>query len=194
MRNKYIFEFTRNYVKSGLKIIFIILKCAHNITKDLTNTVSLKRSLSVHHVNLTILKKFTLFLDNWSNEKWQTSFLFFALCELKWWKVLKQTQKWQQQVRDLPVTKANIAVIFVWLLSTQEEGGKEFHCFLTDQHLLVFALSLCSHSLASIMLLAYNRENTCWSRGRCLWISEFSDWGPRIFHRGNQRTFTIFLE
>lgn len=58
------FEFIRNYVKSGLKIIFIILKCAHNITKDLTNTVSLKRSLSVHHVNLKILKKLTLFSDN----------------------------------------------------------------------------------------------------------------------------------
>lgn len=121
-------------------------------------------------------------------------FLFFALYELKWWKVLKQTQKWQQQVRDLPVTKANIAVILVCLLSTQEEGGKEFHCFLTDQHLLVFIQSLCSHSLAFIMLLAYNRETTCWSRGRCLWILELSDWGPRIFYRDNDRTFTIFLE
>lgn len=30
------FEFIRNYVKSGLKIIFIILKCARNVTKDLT--------------------------------------------------------------------------------------------------------------------------------------------------------------
>lgn len=27
------FEFIRNYVKLGLKIIFIILKCAHNITE-----------------------------------------------------------------------------------------------------------------------------------------------------------------
>jgi hypothetical protein len=58
------FEFIRNYVKSGLKIIFIILKCAHNMTKDLTNSLFLKRSLSVPCVNLTILKKFTLFLDN----------------------------------------------------------------------------------------------------------------------------------
>lgn len=58
------FEFIRNYVKSGLKIIFIILKCAHNMTKDLTNTLFLKRSLSVLCVNLTLLKKFILFLDN----------------------------------------------------------------------------------------------------------------------------------
>lgn len=57
------FEFIRNYVKSGLKIIFIILKRAHN--KGLNqHFVFLKRSLSVHHVNLTILKKFTLFLDS----------------------------------------------------------------------------------------------------------------------------------
>lgn len=40
MRDKYIFEFIRDYDKSRLKIIFIILKCAHNITKDLTNTLS----------------------------------------------------------------------------------------------------------------------------------------------------------
>lgn len=58
------FEFIRNYVKPGLKIIFIILKCAHNMTTDLTNTLFLKRSLSVLCVNLTLLKKFTLFLDN----------------------------------------------------------------------------------------------------------------------------------
>lgn len=64
MRNKYMFEFIRNYVKSGLKIIFIILKCAHNMTKDLTNTLFLKGSLSVPCVNLPLLKKFTLFLDN----------------------------------------------------------------------------------------------------------------------------------
>lgn len=37
------FEFIRNYVKLGLKIIFIILKCAHNIT-DLTNTIFVRRS------------------------------------------------------------------------------------------------------------------------------------------------------
>lgn len=42
MRDKYIFEFIRDYDKSRLKIIFIILKCAHNITKDLTNTLSWK--------------------------------------------------------------------------------------------------------------------------------------------------------
>lgn len=65
---------------------------------------------------------------------------------------------WQQQVRDLRVTKANIAVIFVWLLSTQEGEGEELHCFLTDQHLVVLILSLCSNSLAYIMLLTYNRE------------------------------------
>jgi hypothetical protein len=58
------FEFIRNYVKTGLKIIFAILKCAHNMTKDLANSTFLKRSLSVRHVNLTILEKFTLFLDN----------------------------------------------------------------------------------------------------------------------------------
>lgn len=58
------FEFIRNYVKSGLKIIFIILKCAHIMTKDLTNTLFLKRSLRVLCVNLTLLKKLTLFLDN----------------------------------------------------------------------------------------------------------------------------------
>lgn len=30
MRNKHMFEFIRNYVKLGLKIIFIIFKCAYN--------------------------------------------------------------------------------------------------------------------------------------------------------------------
>lgn len=68
------FEFIRNYAKSGLKIIFIIFKCAHNITKKLTNIVFLKRS-SVHHMNFTILKKCTVFLDSRSSEKWQTFFV-----------------------------------------------------------------------------------------------------------------------
>lgn len=31
------FEFIRNYVKLGLKIIFIDLKCVYNIIKDLIN-------------------------------------------------------------------------------------------------------------------------------------------------------------
>lgn len=51
------FEFIRNYVKSGLKIIFIILKRAHNMTADLTNTLSLKRSLSVPCVNLNNIEE-----------------------------------------------------------------------------------------------------------------------------------------
>ena len=58
----------------------------------------------------------------------------------------------------MPVTKANIAIIFVLLLSTQEKEGKGFYCFLIDQHLLVFVLSLYPHSLACIMLFAYHRE------------------------------------
>lgn len=159
MRNKYIFEFIRNYMKSGLKIICIILKCAHNITKDLTNILFPWKDLLVF--TMWTLQYWRNSLCSWITDQMRNGklpFLFFALYELKRWKVLKQTQKCQQQVRDLPVTKANIAVIFVWLLSTQEEGGKEFHCFLTDQHLLVFRLSLCSHSPPYIMLLAYNRE------------------------------------
>lgn len=64
---------------------------------------------------------------------------------------------WQQQVKDLPVTKASIAVIFILLLCTQEEEGKEFHCFLIDQHLRVLILS-SPHSLACILLPAYNKE------------------------------------
>lgn len=58
------FEFIRNYVKSGLKIIFYLKMCSC-YDKGLTqHSVALKRSLRVHCVNLTIVKKFTLFLDN----------------------------------------------------------------------------------------------------------------------------------
>lgn len=58
----------------------------------------------------------------------------------------------------MPVTKAYIAIIFVLLLSTQKEGGKEFHCFLINQHLLVFPLSVCPHNLSCLMVFVYSRE------------------------------------
>lgn len=73
-------------------------------------------------------------------------------------KILKQAQMWQQQVRDLPVTEALmlLTLLFVLLLTAQEEASKDFQCFI-GQHLQVFIIP-CPQSPSYVTLLAQSRE------------------------------------
>lgn len=147
----YMFEFIRNHAKLGIKIIFIIFRCAHSITKDLNNTLFSWKDLLVFTTWTSWYGRNSLCSS--IADQMRKGKLFFSVLCFMWIKMTKgfetdpkvATAGWR-----FACNKSSCCCHLCIPVTHTTGRGKELDCALVHQHLQVLMLSLWPHCLGCI--------------------------------------------